>query len=124
MFIIFDQNNSGGYFHINDNEAPMVVIEGDSFKEIMDKADEILDNSDSCPCCGDRWYLDYIDESDMTDNWRDKVSFTMFRTSIILHKKDGSKYKYTDNKTDRRMFDFSATLDVYDDFTEECVSNK
>lgn len=95
MFKIYHQNNSGGYFHINKDEAPVVVIEGNSEEEIDLKARELLDNSDSCPCCGDRWYYD---ESVEEGNWKEKVYFGIFTTEIVFHGIDGRNLHFKDKK--------------------------
>ena len=67
MFYDFDQNNSGGYFVVNDKLCHMLFIEADSKDEAVRKAEELgcyLDGvrkGIDCPCCGDRWDKDYID---------------------------------------------------------------
>lgn len=95
MFKIYFQNNSGGYFHFNRDEAPVVVIEGNSEEEIDMKAHEVLDNSDSCFCCGDRWYFD---ESVQEGNWKEKVYLGFYQTEIVFHGIDGSIIHYRDKK--------------------------
>lgn len=57
----FHQNNSGGFFEVNDDVAPTVLIQAGSAKEANSKAQEIgiyfdgcRDGRD-CNCCGDRW---------------------------------------------------------------------
>ena len=109
MFVIFNQNNSGGYFHVNDDEAHNVVIEGDSLKDIVDKALDILDNSDSCPCCGDRWYLD-VSERDCHDTWMDKVAFNHFDRVVIVHYKSGKRVRY-EYKRSLQLMERSEPLD-------------
>ena len=109
MFVIFNQNNSGGYFHVNNDEAHNVVIEGDSLDDIVDKALDILDNSDSCFCCGDRWCLD-VNDSDCHDTWMDKVRFHYFDRVVIVHYKNGRRVRYEDKIT-RRFGDISEPLD-------------
>ena len=53
----FSQNNSGGHWEIDANVAPDIFIQAASAKEAINKATEFCDNSNSCECCGDRWYL-------------------------------------------------------------------
>lgn len=66
MFVTFDQNNSGGYFIQNDDVDEYVIIEGNSPKEILDKADTIFDNyREYCSCCGARWSDLWMDENDI-----------------------------------------------------------
>lgn len=57
----FDQNNSGGYFEVNDKVCSRLFIEAESFEKAKFKAEElgcywdgVLKGID-CPCCGDRW---------------------------------------------------------------------
>ena len=59
---LFDQNNSGGSFIVNDKVCHRLFIEAESFDDAVEKAEElgcywdgVADGRD-CPCCGDRWY--------------------------------------------------------------------
>lgn len=72
---LFRQNNSGGYFTVDDTVDVNVVIEAES----ADQANEIatkhlgiyfngVDAGFDCECCGDRWYP--VEESDETDKVR------------------------------------------------------
>lgn len=115
MFVIFNQNNSGGYFHVNYDEAHNVVIEGDSLDAIVDKALDILDNSDSCSCCGDRWCFD-VSERDCHDTWMDKVRFNHFDRVVIVHYKNGRRVRYED-KIPRQLMEWSEPLDRYEEMT-------
>jgi len=62
MFYKFSQNNSGGFFDIDDTFAPYVLIEANTPAEANRKAEEIgiyfdgCEKDIDCPCCGDRWY--------------------------------------------------------------------
>lgn len=62
MYYIFDQNNSGGSFDVNDNVAEYVIIEANNNEEANDKAEDIgiyfngVNQGLDCDCCGDRWY--------------------------------------------------------------------
>jgi hypothetical protein len=53
----FIQNNTGGKFKINDLAAHYVFIQSTSLgaAEYYGVSKGILDNSNSCSCCGDRW---------------------------------------------------------------------
>lgn len=95
MFLIIHQNNSGGYFHENEYESPIVVVECTSADEGISIARQYLDNSDSCPCCGDRWSF-YWDEDELVEDWKSKVGFSHFNTSILLYRKDGKRVRYTE----------------------------
>ena len=68
MFITFIQNNSGGYFIKDENVDVFVIIEGDSLKEILDKASDVFeDYREFCPCCGERWDDDYKSENNLEE---------------------------------------------------------
>lgn len=57
----FDQNNSGGYFDVDDKVCYRLFIEAESFDDAVKKAEELgcywdgVDEGMDCPCCGDRW---------------------------------------------------------------------
>ena len=59
---MFDQNNSGGSFIVNDNVCHRLFIEAESFGDAVEKAEELgcywdgVAEGRDCPCCGDRWY--------------------------------------------------------------------
>lgn len=58
----WNQNNSGGEFHVNDNVAHRLFIEAYSEEEADRKAQDLgvyyngVDDGFDCDCCGDRWY--------------------------------------------------------------------
>lgn len=67
-FYLFDQNNSGGFFDVNENVCHRVVIEAaDESQAQSIFAPMIKDQSASCPCCGDRWSPEYADEIDLDE---------------------------------------------------------
>lgn len=57
----FSQNNSGGYFDVDDKVCHRLFIEAESFDDAVEKAEELgcywdgVDRGIDCPCCGDRW---------------------------------------------------------------------
>lgn len=66
-FYRFSQNNSGGHFDVDDNVAHVVVIQAMSEEHAIKLIEPMIeDQSGSCACCGDRWYLspDMIEEGD------------------------------------------------------------
>lgn len=66
-FYTFGQNNSGGYFIKNEYVDEYVIIEAENAQAAIEKADRIFENySDYCPCCGERWNTDFMDESEAT----------------------------------------------------------
>lgn len=70
MFYEFIQNNSYGYFDVNDKVCHRIIIEADSGSEAIEKAEEIgcywdgVSKGIDCSCCGDRW-SEYYNEIDV-----------------------------------------------------------
>jgi hypothetical protein len=60
-FYLYDQNNAGGGFDVNDKVTTQVLIEAPSEKRADAIAESIgiyfdgFENDRDCPCCGDRW---------------------------------------------------------------------
>ncbi|MEV8022530.1 hypothetical protein AB0O76_40810 [Streptomyces sp. NPDC086554] len=70
-FFTFNQNNSGGGFDYDESAgiSHFVIIEADSPKDAIDRAEEIglyFDGDNDCSCCGNRW-SDYLDDDDAED---------------------------------------------------------
>lgn len=63
LWFHFDQNNSGGSFVVDENVCEDVFIQAHTAAEAIAKGEEFMDNSDSCPCCGNRWSF-YVDDRD------------------------------------------------------------
>lgn len=65
MFYTYNQNNSGGRFHIDDRVAEHVIIEAYSSTHADSLAESIgiyfdgVRMNQDCRCCGDRWYPAY-----------------------------------------------------------------
>ncbi len=56
MFFTYQQNNSGGYYEIDDTVAQVVIIEADSPEEANERASDIgIFSYWSCECCGERF---------------------------------------------------------------------
>lgn len=71
-FFMFNQNNSGGSFDVDENVCHRVVIEaidGAHARSIFEPMIEC--QSGSCPCCGDRWYPEHTDEINLSE-WKEK----------------------------------------------------
>lgn len=90
----FSQNNSGGYFVEDENVCEDVLIQRYCAKDAIDFAESIMNNEDSCPCCGDRWSFSVREEEGTTEPtiYRKSVYSTdcsMFRSRAILHYYDG-----------------------------------
>lgn len=87
-YYYFNQNNSGGHFHLDDSMvgAHTAVIQANSAEEANEKAEWLgiyfrgVEDGRDCSCCGDRWYK--TDEQDSTDEvclriWRSKHRVTL-----------------------------------------------
>lgn len=61
-FYEFNQNNTGGSFVVDDKLCHKIIIEANSEKEAIAKAEVLgcywdgVSEGYDCPCCGDRWY--------------------------------------------------------------------
>jgi hypothetical protein len=100
-FFIWNQNNSGGHFVVDDNLTWRVVIEADTYKQAEYKALNLgiyyngCDDGRDCSCCGDRWYngseldtenqtlVEYLQEYADEYGWESP--------SVIIHYADGTK---------------------------------
>lgn len=57
----FSQNNSGGYFKVDDKVCHRLFIEAHDSNEAISKAEELgcywdgVEKGIDCSCCGDRW---------------------------------------------------------------------
>ena len=99
MFITFKQNNSGGYFIEDENVDVFVIIEGDSLKEVLDKASDVFeDYREFCPCCGERWNDDCKNENDLKEEpmiYDESVyefNDSWYKDSkVIIYRADGTK---------------------------------
>lgn len=57
-FYEFTQNNSGGYFDVDENVSHRVIIEAETEEEAEEKFRPMIENqSGSCECCGERWWV-------------------------------------------------------------------
>lgn len=91
----FSQNNSGGYFVEDDNVCENVFIQRYCAQDALDFAHQIMDNDDSCPCCGDRWSFWLREENGTNEPMFYGESLytaeaTLFRNKAILHHYDGT----------------------------------
>lgn len=69
---VFDQNNSSGYYYINEDVAQTVAIEAideDTARKIFDEIVE--DYSDYCDCCGYRWHSSPYEVYDNVEEFLD-----------------------------------------------------
>lgn len=71
MFYKLNQNNSGGYFVVNEKVCHRLFIEANNEEEALQIAESLgyywdgVNKGLDCSCCGDRWspYCDKIDIS-------------------------------------------------------------
>jgi hypothetical protein len=62
-FYSFQQNNSGGYYAVDDTVAEVVIFEADSAEDANNRAEEkgVFDYG-FCECCGERFGRQWSDE--------------------------------------------------------------
>jgi len=101
-FYTYDQNNSGGRFHIDDNVCEYVIIEAKSPEHANDRAKQIgiyfdgVSKGIDCGCCGDRWTEIWDDDEgdDVPSIYGEPVTqckSSMFRNQCIIYYLDGRK---------------------------------
>lgn len=67
MFYSLPQFNSGGRHIINDKIGRFIIIEAQTAAEARRRAYEITkDYMSYCPCCGERWDYDSLDDEGET----------------------------------------------------------
>lgn len=96
-FFKFNQNNSGGRFHIDDENGigPDVWIEAHSADEANSIAESMgiyfdgIDDGRDCSCCGDRWYRVWNESGRDTPTIDSKYDFRWHDT-VYIHRLDGS----------------------------------
>ncbi len=106
-FFHFDQNNSGGYYVIDEKHGigAEMIIQATSAKEAWSKLNEIGESNTSfhqfCQCCGERW-SSYLDDKDGTDEptiWgkplSDPKTKPIFANEAFIHFADGHFDKHT-----------------------------
>ena len=105
-FFQFRQNNSGGFFDVDEDVCQLVIIEADDPSEANIRAENIGIYFDGCyegrdcPCCGDRWSPIWPDQegdpvpssygtplNELQTRWVWTDPF------CIIHMKDGRRYK-------------------------------
>jgi|688.fasta_scaffold1316876_1 hypothetical protein len=64
----YSQNNSGGYFIVDDDVAEDVYIQAPNAAEATERAEALFEpHSQYCECCGPRWSTGWVDDSDGYD---------------------------------------------------------
>lgn len=95
MFFHFNQNNSGGFFDIDDNVRQCVIVEADNADHANDIAREIgiyfngISRGRDCECCGDRWYP--VWGNGEQDYSSDYVASDADNANIILYLLNGDR---------------------------------
>lgn len=104
-FFEYSQNNSGGFFEVDEDVSYNVYIEADSAEEANRKAEEVgiyfdgCEKGLDCECCGDRWYEAWDNEKG-TDTPTlygvplDEAIKRLYRKEAIVYYKDGTKKKF------------------------------
>lgn len=92
----FGQNNSGGYFIVNEQVAEDVYIQAENAQQAAARAAVIFEPySEFCECCGERWSF-YVDEDDGYDVPTkydvdiDEIVAEHFSKQARLHHLDGN----------------------------------
>lgn len=83
----FEQNNSGGFFVVNDKLCHRLFIQAENEYMAIKKAEELgcywygVDDGIDCPCCGDRWSNYWIDPVNIEDIPKKEHSVTGYSIS-------------------------------------------
>ena len=111
-FFTYNQNNSGGSFHISKAEGicETVIIEANDANEANHIAESIglyfngCKNRIDCDCCGDRWYKNYDIHGTKTPEFFgekiEDVVDSIYRKYCFIHYLNGDlkKYNFKENK--------------------------
>lgn len=109
---IYEQNNSGGSFILNDNLRKIVFIEAESPEAANIKAQSIgiyfdgVSEGKDCKCCGNRWErADFVDRLE-------GLNFDPFKYFIEYHPNMelGFLYKYSGEKIKIDIVDSKLVL--------------
>lgn len=104
-FYMWNQNNSGGGFDVDENVSHRVVIEADTYEQAEAKAfdfgiyyDGVLKEID-CDCCGDRWYEgeELNGNQEEVEEYLKKLAaeYGWVDPDIIVHYANGDKKTFT-----------------------------
>ena len=80
----FTQNNSGGYFEVDENVCHRMLIEASSFDEALEKAESLrcywngVSVGIDCPCCGDR----------QSHYWEETINLSNYDEDIRVYAQD------------------------------------
>lgn len=74
----FNQNNSGGSFHVDENVSEYVIIQAenaDQANRLAEKVGLYFDGVGDCDCCGRRWHEVYDDGTEEPEIYEEKIPF-------------------------------------------------
>lgn len=113
MFVGFVQNNSGGYFIINEDAGigHYIIVEGTDIVDIRRRAENIVEDfSEYCSCCGKRWDVSLIFHDDLYEypnvygkpvkEFADETNSNIKNMYVFIHYIDGRIerfYKHTES---------------------------
>lgn len=103
MFYLFDQNNSGGSFIVNDKVCHRLFIEADCGGDALEIAESLgcywdgVSKGIDCPCCGDRWssYYDEIDIEKFNSDGYKVYSYDFHGRDAVIDEWNRKYGKYT-----------------------------
>ena len=104
MFYTFNQNNSGGRFHLDKDTALVMIFEAPSAKVASALAEDAglyfngCEDGIDCECCGDRWHHPWNEKGDaVPSNYGTPITqdYTQVEEAskprVIVHMLDGTK---------------------------------
>lgn len=106
VFAHFTQNNSGGYFLINEEKGigHHIIVEGLDINDVRRRVEEITEDfSENCSCCGERWdTLIWQDELTSSPNiymkpiqeYLNETNLYIKDIYVFVHYIDGTIEKY------------------------------
>lgn len=92
-----DQNNSGGYWHENEDVAHYVSVQAYNAEEAKSKLNKITSGyMGYCECCGPRWWFcfDDSDGHDVPSYYNqplNELKTVWSNTHVVLHFADGNR---------------------------------
>jgi hypothetical protein len=105
-YYVYEQNNSGGNFHNNENLGEYVIIAAKDTKDANKRAQKIgvyfngVKNGHDCECCGNRWSRAWAEVGNdiplLYDTQRPEAFLMSFDrySKIVVHHADGTRETY------------------------------
>jgi len=107
-YFLYQQNNSGGRFVVDENVSPHVYIEANNEKEADSRAEEVgiyFDGGGDCPCCGERWdgACDFDRVEDLYDAIMSLEGTRIFKEhgEVRIHRLNGDKISISLNEDEK-----------------------